>query len=95
MGDGSSQSSCTLSLFPSLHTQNKSPQALPAMPSAKITLADCAIDASAPLADIYALLALRGGIVIKGAFPIEDTLKMRAELQPHIEERAKLDSKKA
>lgn len=63
------------------------------MPSAKLTLADCSISASAPLADIYALLALRGGIIVQGAFSREDSLKMREEFQPHIDERAELDRK--
>lgn len=59
----------------------------------KLTLADCAISASAPLADIYALLALRGGIVVQGAFDRDEALKMRDEFQPHIDQRAELDRK--
>ncbi|KAL8279467.1 hypothetical protein RQP46_008029 [Phenoliferia psychrophenolica] len=65
------------------------------MPSAKITLADCTISANAPLADMYALLALRGGIVVQGLFPREEALKMKAEFKPHMDARAEMDKKSA
>ncbi|KAK4687175.1 hypothetical protein P7C73_g2941, partial [Tremellales sp. Uapishka_1] len=41
-----------------------------------VSLADCCIDASTPFEDIFALLKLRGGIVIKGLLSVEDCQKM-------------------
>ncbi|KAK4702856.1 hypothetical protein P7C70_g3360, partial [Phenoliferia sp. Uapishka_3] len=49
------------------------------------TLAECTISADAPLDDILALLALRGGVVVTGALSKADSLKMLAEIQPTLD----------
>ena len=54
-------------------------------PSHNITLADCVISAQAPIEDIYSLLVLRGGIVIRGLVDPADCVALKSEVQPRLD----------
>ncbi|ORY26037.1 phytanoyl-CoA dioxygenase family protein [Naematelia encephala] len=52
------------------------------------TLQECVIDASAPFEDIYNLLILRGGIVVKNLLDVDTCMQMKSELQPYLDAQA-------
>ncbi|KAK4688953.1 hypothetical protein P7C73_g1157, partial [Tremellales sp. Uapishka_1] len=56
--------------------------------SPSVKLEECLIDAGAPVTDIFDLLVLHGGVVVKNFISKETSAQMLSELQPHLDAQA-------
>lgn len=59
-----------------------------------VTSADYTISASAPIADIIAIIKRHGAVVLQGLVTAEDAKQMKADIQPYLDELAPKDEVK-